>query len=75
MTKESMSTKIKGHPRHGQWHKLTGILIAVIGFFWVAKKVGWIPVAAGGSVSIWPVLTILVGIWLAFGSHRRKVGN
>jgi hypothetical protein len=72
MTKESISTKIKGHTRHGHWHKLSGILLAVVGLFWLAKKVGWIPVAAGWSVTIWPVLTIMLGLWFAFGKHRVK---
>ena len=72
MKKESISTNIKGHTRHGQWHKLSGIMLAVIGFFWLAKKVGWIPAAAGGSAIFWPVLTILLGLWLAFSRHRVK---
>ncbi len=73
MTKESIITDIKGRTSHGQWHKLTGILLAVFGFFWLAKKVGWIPVAAGGSVIVWPVLTIMLGLWIALGKHRAKV--
>jgi hypothetical protein len=72
MTKRSISTDIKGHTGNTHWHKLTGILLAVIGFFWFVKKVGWIPVATGGSVIIWPVLTIMLGLWLAFGSRRAK---
>ncbi|UCE72557.1 MAG: hypothetical protein JSU99_04400 [Nitrospiraceae bacterium] len=72
MTKESISTDIKGHAGHRDWHKLLGILLAVVGFFWLAKKVGWIPVAAGGSVAFWPVLTILLGLWIAFSRHRVK---
>ena len=73
MTIKSISANIKGHTRNGHWHKLSGILLAVVGFFWLAKKVGWIPVAAGGSVILWPVLTILLGLWFAFGKHRAKV--
>jgi hypothetical protein len=72
MKKESVSTNIKGHTRHGHWHKLFGILLAVVGFFWLAKKVGWIPVAGGGSVIFWPVITILLGLWLTFSRHRVK---
>ena len=75
MINKRTSTNIKGHTRHGQWHKLFGILLAVIGFFWFAKKVGWIPVAAGGSAIIWPVLTIMLGLWFAFGNRRRKAGH
>ena len=72
MTKKSIRTNIKGHTRHGQWHKLSGMLLAVIGFFWFASKIGWIPVEAGGSVIFWPVLTILLGLWVAFSKHRVK---
>ena len=72
MEKKSIITNIKGHTRHGHWHKLFGILLAVVGFFWLAKKVGWIPVAAGGAVIIWPVITIVLGLWFAFGKRRAK---
>jgi hypothetical protein len=72
MTKESISTNNKGHRRHGNWHKLSGILIAVVGFFWLAKKVGWIPVAAGGAGIFWPVLTIMLGLWVAFSRRSSK---
>jgi hypothetical protein len=72
MTSKSISTNIKGHTRHGHWHKLTGILLALVGFFWLAKEVGWIPVAAGGSVIFWPLLTIMLGLWFAFGKRRVK---
>ena len=72
MTLETISTNIKGHGRHGYWHKLSGILLAVVGLFWLAKKVGWIPVAAGGSVTIWPVLIIMLGLWFAFGKGGVK---
>jgi hypothetical protein len=75
MTHKSISTNIKGHTRHGQWHKLLGILLAVVGFFWLAKKVGWIPVAAGGSVIFWPVITILLGLWFVFGKRRVNAGD
>ena len=72
MTNKSISTNITGHTRHGHWHKLSGILLTVVGLFWLAKKVGWIPVATGGSVIFWPLLTIMVGLWFAFGRHRVK---
>jgi hypothetical protein len=72
MAKKSIRTNIKGHTSNRHWHKLSGILLAVVGFFWLAKKVGWIPVAAGGSVIIWPVITIVFGLWFAFGKRRVK---
>jgi hypothetical protein len=72
MIKESISTNIKGHTRNRQWHKLSGVVLSMVGFFWLAKKVGWIPVAAGGPVIIWLVLTIMLGLWLAFGKQRAN---
>jgi hypothetical protein len=75
MAKESISTGIKGHARHVHWHKLTGILLAVVGLFWLAKKVGWIPVAAGGSGIFWPLVTITLGLWFAFSRRRVKAGD
>jgi hypothetical protein len=72
MTKESIRTNIKGHTTDINWHKLTGILLAVVGLFWLAKKIGWIPVAAGGSGIFWPVLTITLGLWFAFSRRRVK---
>ncbi len=75
MTNKSISTNIKGHFRQGQWHKLSGIMLAVFGFFWLANKVGWIPVHEGGSVIFWPVITIMLGLWFAFGKHRVKDRN
>ena len=50
----------KGNRRKG--HTITGAVIAIIGFFWLAKKVGWIPVAAGGSPVFWPTVTIAAGV-------------
>ena len=50
----------KGNRRKG--HTITGSVIAIIGFFWLAKKVGWIPVAAGGSPIFWPAVTIAAGV-------------
>ena len=72
MAKGSISTSIKGRTSHGHWHKLSGILLAVVGLFWLAKNVGWISVAAGASVILWPVLTIMLGLWFAFGNRRAK---
>ena len=41
-------------------HKIVGAVIAIVGFFWFAKKIGWIPVAAGGSVIFGPAVTIAI---------------
>lgn len=55
-------------------HQITGAVIAIIGFFWLAKKVGWIPVAAGGSPIFWPAVTITAGVAIVLlaRSHRKS---
>jgi hypothetical protein len=71
MTIKSMITNKTCHNDTGRkGHKITGIALSIIGFFWLAKKIGWIPVAAGGSTIFWPIVTITVGIVL-FLSVRR----
>ena len=59
---------------HKKGHKIIGAVIAIVGFFWLAKKVGWIPVAAGGSVIFLPAVTIAVGIAIVLSarSHRKS---
>jgi peptidoglycan biosynthesis protein MviN/MurJ (putative lipid II flippase) len=52
-------------------HAIAGAVIALIGFFWLAKKFGWIPVTAGGSVIFWPAVTIAVGIMIILSTRRR----
>ena len=54
MTKESLSKHIKCDVKNRIGHNLIGIILALIGFFWFAKKIGWIQVAAGGSAIFWP---------------------
>ncbi|UCF86551.1 MAG: hypothetical protein JSV71_03460 [Nitrospiraceae bacterium] len=49
--------------------------MAVIGFFWLAKKAGWIPVAAGGSGIFWPVLAIGAGVFMILAPRHRRKGN
>ncbi|MCK5138659.1 MAG: hypothetical protein KAQ85_02350 [Thermodesulfovibrionia bacterium] len=61
-----------GDIKHRRAHKLIGIVIAVIGFFWLAKKVGWIPVAASGSSVFWPVVMIVLAVLVMFGSKHRR---
>ena len=47
---------------HKKGHKIIGAVIAITGFFWLAKKAGWIPVAEGGSPIFWPAVTIAAGV-------------
>lgn len=64
-----------GDSKHRRTHKLIGIVMALIGFLWLAKKVGWIPAAASASSVFWPVVLIVLGLWFAFSHHRAKARN
>jgi hypothetical protein len=73
MTEKVIEKRSRDDIKHRQAHKLIGIVIAVIGFFWLAKKVGWVPVAAGGSSVFWPVVTIALAVMVIFSTrHSRK---
>jgi len=73
MTKDSLSRQIKDYTKHRNGHNLVGIILVLIGFFWLAKKIGWIPAMAGGSVIFWPACTIALGVFIILGSrHKRK---
>ena len=43
----------------------------MVGFFWLAKKVGWIPVAVGGQAIFWPIVTIAGGIAIFLSARRH----
>jgi hypothetical protein len=59
-----------GETRKGRTHALMGVLVSLVGFFWFAKKIGWIPVAAGGSAVFWPAIVMVIGLVIALGSRR-----
>jgi hypothetical protein len=56
-----------------QGHRLFGFTLSVIGFFWLANKIGWIPVPEVEMASVWPVVVILLGLFMVL--HTRKAGN
>jgi hypothetical protein len=66
---------IEGDKGHRRFHKLAGIFLMLIGFFWFAKKVGWVPVEAGGSGIFWPVVVLVLGIAILIGSRFRQAGK
>jgi hypothetical protein len=72
MTIKNMTNHHLTHNRdRSKGHTITGVVIAAVGFFWFAKKIGWIPVAAGGSPLFWPAVTIAAGIVLILSAQRR----
>ena len=76
MTTKSMTNN---HMNHGverrKGHTIIGVALAIIGFFWLAKKVGWIPVAAGSSLVFWPAVIIVLGIAIILSARRRHINR
>ena len=72
MIKEYRSIRHLLH-RRGQGHRLFGLTLSAVGFFWLAKKIGWIPVPEGGLAIFWPVAVFILGLFIAL--RTRNVGN
>jgi hypothetical protein len=72
MTIKSMTNRKCNHRgERGKGHTIIGVVLAVAGFFWLAKKVGWIPVAVGGPAIFGPTVTIAVGIAIFLSTRRH----
>ncbi len=67
--------RTQGQHRKGRFHTLAGIAVSVVGVFWLAKTLGWIPVVAGGSQVFWPILAIVLGLVLVFGTRRTRTNK
>jgi hypothetical protein len=63
--------RAKSH-RHGHFHKLVGVGIALMGFFWFGNLAGWIPVDEGGSPLFWPVVTVAIGVGIILRAGKRR---
>jgi len=57
----------------GQGHRLFGFTLSAVGFVWLAKKFGWIPVSEGGLAIFWPFVVIILGLFIAL--RTRNVRN
>lgn len=58
---------IKGH-----FHRMAGLLVTGVGFFWFAKQVGWIPADRGGQELFWPALIVVLGLMLLVGRRSKR---
>ncbi len=73
MTAETENTPGTSERKRGGARKLVGILLATIGFLWLSKKIGWLPVEHGHPAILWPIVVIALGLFLFLGSrHNRK---
>ncbi len=72
MTLDTICKQMKGDVRHSRFHTMIGVLLAMTGLFWLAKKVGWIPAAAGGSSIFWPVVVIVLAALIIFSARHKR---
>ena len=57
--------------RRGMGQKIAGIVLSVAGFFWLAKKAGWIPVDHSHPSVLWPIVVIAIGLLVIFRAGHR----
>jgi len=72
MTEETGNAPVKGESRRGGVRKLVGILLAVMGFFWLAHKAGWVPADHGHPAIFWPIVVIAVGLFMLFHTRHDR---
>ncbi len=73
MTTKSMIKNQTGHSKaNRKGHKLTGMALSIVGFFWLAKKIGWIPATVSGASIFWPSVTIAAGLFLLIAINRHR---
>jgi hypothetical protein len=46
--------------------------LSAVGFFWLAKKVGWISMAESGWAIFWPLAIIILGLFIALRTNNVK---
>jgi len=63
------------HRFRGKGHVVTGALLATLGMFWLAHKLGWLPGHGSGPAIFWPMLLVGVGLFIVFGSGHRQNRN
>ncbi len=61
---------VKGY-RHGHGRSIVGAFLAIMGFFWMSKKAGWIPTEMHEASLFWPIIVMVVGIVMVFSRHAR----
>lgn len=72
MTEDTHTKHLSEDARQNHGARWLGILLAVVGFFWFAKKVNWMPGDSSGPEIFWPVVTMVFASFLIFGSRGRR---
>lgn len=65
-----LNDHVKGF-RRGQGRTLVGAFLAIMGFFWLSKKAGWIPTELHDASLFWPIAVLAVGVMLLVSRHAR----
>jgi len=71
MAKETDGVPMKSEGRRGGMRRFFGIMVAMIGSFWLAHKAGWIPSEHSHSAIFWPLVVIAAGLFLLFSSRHK----
>ncbi len=61
---------VKGFKR-GHGRTLVGAFMAIMGFFWLSKKAGWIPTEMHDASLFWPIVVLVIGVMLLISRHAR----
>lgn len=68
----------KGHVNRQKGHKIVGLTLSAMGFFWLSQKAGWMihdtdwfPHHSDGSI-VWPLVVIAIGLLFIFSIGRKK---
>ncbi len=74
---EAANSIEKGSVKVRKGHKMSGILLSILGFLWLARKAGWMPNETGlmpqhstGGILL-PVVLMALGLLLFFGLIGR----